>query len=362
MAQIDTGPTLTNITAIGRQVVKYGLILLVAMIVGRTLLTAFSNYWQATHPPPPPPPTMGFGILPPIEFPEQTEADKPSSYQLEMATGRFPSFGDRAKVFLMTKNNLSLLADQRVREIASDYGYVFAPQVINGTLYRWNKSQPLESTLEINSENFTMDVNSDFKSRPELLSTGRLPEAGAAESRIKAFLSTAGLLSRDVATAEAQIRYLKLLGNDLEPAASFSDADFIQVDLNRVQVDGVYGFCTPDGESGVISGIVSGGLNGNDSVVQLINRYFNVDYSQVETYPLRSPDSAWRILQSGEGFIANKGTRDTAVIRNVNLCYFESPNQQDFLQPIFVFSGDNGFIGYVPALDPRVYITATSQQ
>lgn len=359
MPTTDTGPTLTNVTAIGRQAVKFSVIALVVLIVGRTLLTAFANYWRATHPPAPPPPTMGFGPLPTIIFPSQSTDEKPKSYRLETSTGRLADFGDRAKVFLMTKTNLSLLADQRVREIASKYGFVFTPQILSTNVYRWTKSQPLESTLEINSKTFTMDLTTDFKSRPELLSGNKLPDAAAATSRVRSFLSSADLLAKDVATAEAKISYLKLLGSELQPAASFSDADFIQVDLNRTKVDGMYDFYTPNGTRGVIHAIVTGALNGNSSIVELAYHYFNVDYSQVHTYPLRSPDSAWRLLQSGEGYIANPGTGDTAVVRAVNLGYFESETEQAYLQPVYVFTGDNGFMGYVSALDPRSYLTTS---
>src|SRR5574340_1297386 len=124
MAQQTTGVNLTQVAYVSRQAVKFGLIFLVLFMVGRTFLSAFSAYWIATHPAPPPPPTVGFGLLPPIKFPGKSQADKPSTYQMETATGNWPQFSDRAKVFLMVKSAPSLLDDDRAKAIAASFDFV----------------------------------------------------------------------------------------------------------------------------------------------------------------------------------------------------------------------------------------------
>lgn len=354
----STGPTLTDMTFIGRKVVKFGVITIVVLIVGRFLLTAAVNYWRAVNPPPPPPPTVGFGVLPPIEFPPSN--GEVSSYQLETATGGLPSFGDRAKVFFMPQANLGLLSDERAKQVAQEFDFLFAPEVLDSTTYRWTKTQPLESTLEMNISDLNFLLSTDFLSRPELLSNADLPEGFEAANRVKNMLRSANMLPSDVATASAETVYLRALGGELQPAVSLSDADYVQVDLNRTPIDGQFRMFTPNGLQGAIQGIVSGAFgNSNDSVVQLDNSYHEVDYSQMHTYPLRSVETAWSLLQSGEGFIANPGTSPTAVIRNVQLGYFDSFDPQLYLQPIYVFEGDGGFLGFVPALDPR-FIQSTS--
>src|SRR5690349_7238581 len=132
-----TSPTLTTFTYLGRQGLKFGGILLVALIVGRTFLTAFTAYWKATHPAPPPPPTVGFGLLPAIRFPDQPLESRPKSYTLETATGRFPDFGDRAKVFFMPLNSPSLLDDERAKATAARFGFVFEPERLSARTYQF---------------------------------------------------------------------------------------------------------------------------------------------------------------------------------------------------------------------------------
>jgi hypothetical protein len=361
MAQTTTGtgPTLTDVTYIGRQVVKFGAIAIVVLIVGRTLLTAFVAYWKATHPEPPPPPTVGFGLLPGIKFPTNDEGT-PTRYTLETATGTLPSFGDRAKVFFMPKSSLSLLSDEKAKEIASQYGFVFAPEVLDSRRYRWTKSQPLESTLEIDIQSLNFVLKTNYLSRPELLSSKKLPDGSEALDRVKSMIKSVDLMSDDLATASGEVVYLKALGGEVSEAVSFSDADYVQVDLNRTPIDDQLRMFTPEGYKGSISGIVSGNFSGDQSIVQLEYNYHPVDYSEIHTYPLRTTDSAWRLLQSGEGYIAQKGTADTAVVRQVYLGYFDSFEEQQYLQPIYVFEGDDGFLGYVPAIDPK-YVQGETQ-
>jgi hypothetical protein len=348
------GPTLTSVTQMGRNVVKYGLIFLAVMMVGRVVLSGSIAIWRALNPEPPPPPTVGFGILPPISFPSQGSGDKPVSYRLETATGTLPSFSDRAKVFFMPKKSIGLLADQTARNIASQYGYVFEPEVLATETYRWNKSQPLISTFELDTRTHQFSVKTNFLSTPELLVNPKPPTGFQAVDAVRQYLNRADLLPADVATASGEVVFLKALGGELGTAVSQSDADFIQVDLNRMPIDGIYRMYTPEGYTGTISAIISGALTGIDRIVELKYRYNEVDYEQVHTYPLRPVQSAWQILQAGEGYIADVGSSEQAIIRTVSLGYYDSFEEQDYLQPVYVFTNDDtGFLGYVPALDPR---------
>ncbi len=353
MPEESTGPTLTQVAYIARQSIKFGGILLVVFIVGRTFLSAFSAYWTATHPPAPPPPTVGFGVLPALRFPVSATSERPTSYTLETATGTLPSFSDRAKVYLMLKSTPSLLDDEHAKQVAAAFDFVFAPEILSATQYRFLKTSPLEATLTINIVNNRFSLTTDYLSRPELLANSEVPDKIKAVSAVKSALSSANLLESDVATASGETIFMKAIGNDLTPALSFSDADYIQVDLKRDPIDGQYEGFTSNGEDGVIHAVVSGAFSGKNSIVELMNQYQAIDYTQVQTYPLRTTQQAWQILQSGEGYIAQKGENDTAVIRSVQLGYYESDEEQDYYQPIYVFEGDGGFIGFVSAIDPK---------
>ncbi len=357
----NTGANLTQIAYFGRQGVKFSAIALVVLIVGRVFLTAAVGYWVATHPAAPPPPTVGFGRIPGPHFPTKTQAEKPISYQLQTGKGDFPAFKDRAKVFLMVKSSPSLLADQRAKEIAANFGFLFQPNALNDRTYRWNKTTPLIATLDMDIQNYTFKMTTNYLSKPELLAQRKLPIERDAVELVKSFISTAQTIGPDIATTSGRVAYLKALGGDVSPAVSFSDADFLKVDLDRTPVDSLYPMFTPNGVDGIVHAVVSGSFQGKDGVMDIVSNYHQVDYTQVETYPLRAVNTAWQTLQAGEGYVAQKGTSDIAVVRNVVLGYYDDDQEQDYLQPVYVFTGDNGFIGYVSALDPTWINTGVTQ-
>src|SRR3989304_64506 len=99
---------------------------------------------------------------------------------------------------------------------------------------------------------------------------------------------------------------------------------------------------SPNGIQGAVSALVGGGLQSTDNIYQLSYNYHPVDYEQVHTYPLRLPSEAWKILQGGEGYVAQKGVGETAVVREVRLGYYDDFEEQMYLQPIYVFTGDGG--------------------
>ncbi len=347
----SSGPNLTNINYFGRLFVKYGLAFLVFLMVGRVLWNAFVNYWKATHPDPPPPPTVGFGILPNLKLPMQEDSDKPKSYSLEMVYG-LKEINDRAKVFLITKSSANLLADERVKKIASTYGFISTPEVISEEIYRFTKNTPLEMGLEINSVDFTFSLQSNFLSRPDLLTTmGTLPEEFEAVERVKKFISSADLMGADLATASGKVTFLKSIGGELKSAFSLSEANFLQVDLNRNPIDQTYKIYTDQGEKGIISAKIASAFSGNNSIVEMDYAYRQVDYLNFETYPLRSVKSAWNLVQAGDAYIINGKNLEEAVIREVELAYYDSFDEQKYLQPIYIFKGDNNVMAFVPAIN-----------
>ena len=340
-----TGLTLTQATEFGRTGLKVFVFLLVVLMGGRFLINGAVAFWKAMNPEPPPPPTMGFGALPPINF-TATEAIKPQSYQLEIAKG-FPKFPDRARVFMQLKPQLGLLSLDEAQEKMEEYDFSGEPDKLSDSLYRWRKTGEPNAVIEYDIVSNNFYYQTDYLSRPELQTETALPSSFDAVQAAKTFLSTSGLLPADVATNSGETRYLKIVGGTLKEAVSLSDAQVISVELNRVPIDG-YRSYTADGTTGVFSALVTA-FRQKPTVIKLITSYAPIDYRRSHTYPLRTAQEAWQVFSSGQGHVARSETADTAVIRSVQLGYYESYDQL-YLQSVYIFTGDNNFIGMVPAL------------
>ncbi len=355
-AQTPSAPTLTDAAFFARLFIKYGAFFLAFLIVGRVVLNISASVWTVLNPPKPPGPTNGFGTLPALIFPASDY--QITSYSLQTKNNGFPVLENQLPVYFMPISKATLFSLDQSKQVASSLGYVFAPEQLGATQYQWKRTTPLTSTLimDIVNRNFTLTV--DWASDPNFLTTKNVPAAPNAQSEAKNILRTANLLTPDVATAEARPTYLKAAGTEFTPAISQSEADFIQIDQFRLPIQGKFPILRFDPTYGAARIVFSGNPARDKKIVSMNYLHFPVEYEQFETYRLITPAEAWAQLQAGKGFVAlaDEGTTD-AIVRNVGLAYYDSETPQNYLQPMYVFSGDNNFYAYVPAVAPLAVTT-----
>jgi hypothetical protein len=83
--------------------------------------------------------------------------------------------------------------------------------------------------------------------------------------------------------------------------------------------------------------------------------YFEKSIDQIGTYPLRTADEAWTALQAGQGLVVSSGADSGQIkIQKVFLAYYEPDSYQEYMQPVYVFLGENRFVAYVTAVSPDV--------
>lgn len=338
--------------------IKYGSIALVVMIVGRFVLGIVSDVYKAMFPEAPPPPTVGFGIIPEVVFPELNSGQ--FSYVLETPTGTIPEFQDRMEVFPYVLERPNLLALEQATAQANSMGFEDISQQVTATDYLWTNFGEVPGTLQINVYDGTFVLEYDWNKAPDFLVEQQLVNEATAKQRIQDFLQSPGLLPEDLRDGPYTVTYMKASGRSYEKTVSLSEADFVQFDLFRKPVQNIFPVMTPDASTGVIQAIVS--TNPNKAwLVYLQYNYFPVDYSLTETYPLKLGSQAWMELLGGGGYVARIDPGiEQIVVRSVELGYFEAFDKQPYLQPIYIFRGDNQFVGYVQAVrPPSISVTPT---
>lgn len=345
--------TLTETAYYARKAVKIGAISLVGLIVLKFAFTTTTNIWRKLRPPPPPPPTVVFGKLPKFKFPER-KGLPPLSFRLETIEGKLPSLPNVGKVYFMPQKESSLLALDRAKEKAKSMGFATQPEAVSGVLYRWRTEKEPTTTLEMNINTDNFYLRYPYEADSTLLTEKSLPTNEQAAAEARRFLKSSDYLSDDLATGRVEFAYFRFIPPNLIPAISLSEADFLRVNLFRVDLDELK-ILPPNPKDSLVSFLFSGARGGGKRIVEIKYSYFPLDRDSSATYPLKSVDSAWQELQGGQGFIANLGENQEGriVIRRVYLAYYDSGEEQNFLQPIFVFEGDRDFYGYVPAIDPR---------
>lgn len=345
--------SLTTVAIASRKTIRYGIFLIIFLLVGNALLRVGIGIYKKIFPAPPPPVTVKYGKLSKIPFPKSDSTPR-LIYTLETPEGGLPKVSTQTKVYFMPKPNPNLLSLDIAKEKANSLGFSGEPQQVSDTIYRF-KNADFPSNLEMNivtgSFSISYDLNSD---RTPLDAIPPAPEVAA--SNFRALLSNSNLFPVDL-TGPTAHDFLKLSGGKFVTALALSESNVVKVNLFRKSYDNMPSMTGNPNESNVWA-IFSGAQNKNQQVIASEYHYLPVDETQSSTYPIKTPDAAFSELQNGQGFIANLGLNKdggSLKIRKVYLAYFDPEVETNFFQPIYVFEGDNGFFGYVPAVTPDYY-------
>jgi hypothetical protein len=345
--------TLSETAYYTRQGIKFGTIVLVCIIVLRLSYMVFQRWWELNNPPPLPPAEVLFGVLPKIPFPQQ---DKPPyTFTLETVSGTTGEFDNLQNVYFMPVKPASLLALDRATEVARRLGFLFEPQILSETVYKWTKDDPFPTSFQIDTLTDHFEYKGSWEVRPDLLNVTRAPSEAESISLAKNWLSVAGRLPSDLSSGDALVSYLKISGTQIVPALSQADSQIVRVDLFRAPVNELKVW-TSNTDQGIVSVtfIPSQIRNNQLLVIDATYRYYSVELEQKSTYPVITSKSAWEAFIEGKGYYAHNLSNDSTnvIIRKVTLGYYDPPKAGYFLQPIYIFEGDNDFVGFYPAVDP----------
>ena len=349
---------LTQASKISRIGIKWGIIGVIGLMAGRMIIGGLITWYKTAHPVIVPP-TIGFGVIPPVKFPEQVPLKL--AYRLETITGGLPELNTQADVLSMPPVRPNLLAMDRSIKEANNLGFKVQAEKVSDLNYRWRLVTPIPSTLSMFIYDGRFAWDTDWTVNPNFLVDKNLPSQTQAVKEAQDLIKKVEANTSDLTVDTAKVSYLKGLGGKFQPTVSLSDADFVQVDLFRAFHKELYPFVTSTPDQGLVRVILSGNPR-SGRVIQVRYNYFPIDYTVSETYPLKTSAQAWQELQEGKGYIAQLDKSITEiVVRSVIIGYFDSFEQQKYIQPIYIFSGDNNFLGYVQAVkDPKESATPTT--
>ncbi len=345
--------TLTETAYYTRRVINWLILGVVLYILLRIFWSIFAAVWLAFFPPKPPLPNHGFGKLPALKFTQAATPSAQLTFRLETIEGSVPRASESATVYFMPKASANLLALTRAQDFAERFEFSPTPIQESKNIYRFQDPEnPLRRMrYDLVSNNFV--IRYGFEEDAGLFSERNLPTSQALEAEVKSLLQTVDLYPEELASGEVQTTLLRFSEGKLVPVLSRSQADAIRVDFFRWPI-GEMKLVTPNPDEGTVSFVFSGSSNSKKRLLQFAYTFWPIEYQTTATYSLKSSQQAWQDLQNNKGSIARyprKGS--SAVVRNSMLAYYDSFDPQNYLQPIFVFEGDDGFVGYVHAISPE---------
>lgn len=336
-----------------RKVVNYAILIVIAVVILQALWGICLSVLRTAFPPKPPPPTHLFGRLPPLNFPTAVNTNVPLTYTLETISGAVPEASQTAEVYFIKKSQANLLALSKTQEFAKKYQFDETPIAESKNIYRFNDlTSPLRKLqYDIVSNNFAL--NYDVQADPGIFLGDSPPSETVAIGEAKKFLEQGNLYVDDLKKGSVKISYLSSQLGQLLRTKVIGAANATRVDFFRRPIDGLE-LVTPSPDEGQVAIIFSPNKDPKRRIIQVLYTYWPIDLENKATYSLKSSKEAWDELVSGGGYIARYPVngKTSVTVRTVRLAYYDSFDPQMYLQPVFLFEGDDEFLGYVSAINP----------
>ena len=357
-------PSLSEFAQVVRRVVIYAALAVATYFALVLLWRLATAIYFAINPPPEPPPTVGFGTLPTLNL-RLTAVKGTPIYILETPTGQLPEMDDRAEVIAMAPPVVTLLGEEKARTLAGKLDFGGQGNLSTDRKTLTFSDTPDKRTLMVNV--ITQDFQlSTTPARIAQLAKGNAPSPTTATESAKRILTQQlGLLKFGFEAGNQTTAFLASIGKNLVEVGSSSEAHLTEVSFFRT-LTGVgtqnYPLLPPNPKRGLIRVGVTTRLS--PPILNTISIYFEaaeteIDKTKVETYPIKTPQEAWdeMQLQNKVAYSELTGDLDSVTITGISLAYFDDPEYQAYLQPIYVFSGvgkigrqEGEFITYVSAV------------
>ncbi|MBP9817315.1 hypothetical protein KBC75_00975 [Candidatus Shapirobacteria bacterium] len=341
--------SLTYTAYVTRRLVKYSGVIFGSFFVLYTVITWGINAWIAAHPPYVPPDTR-YGVLPKIQFPAK-KFDK-KNFTFEMPNDKFPTVDDKFRVYFVARPDTAFLALEQDKKTAADLGFKDEPKEVGYGIYEFtNSTSSLKLTMNVLDGSFHLKY--PYETDQMLLNPEKVLSKDEALLEAKSYLGQADKLPTDLVGGLQKVSFWKIEYSGLKAVSSQSEANVTRVDFFRQDLESKYKIVTADVNSATVSVVLTGSSIQNRKAIEVNYRYSPIDRESFGTYPIKTVDQAVNDLKIGNYWPAYDSVGNSATIRKIYLAFFEPMNLTNYMQPVFVFEGDNNFVAYVSAVTDK---------
>ena len=336
---------LYDFAAFVRRAIVLAALAIAALIILKILYGIVVDIYLAINPPPEAPPTVGFGKLPELRL-ASLEINGSPAYLLETPTGALPSFDDRAYVVAMKPVQTTLLGEEKARELADELDFGGEGDLSANKKFLTFRDALDKRTLIVNvtTQNFSLTTDPAQISK---LTKGSAPSGTEAVKAAQQLLDRLGLQKFGFEAGNQTTSFKFATTKELKNAGSISEAHLTEVSFFRSLTevtDQNFPILPLDPKKGLIQVQITTGLR--PEINNILGIVYNaqeveIDKEKKETYPLRDVAEAWEEVKAGQGvaFVGTAEELKTIQITSISLAYFDDVVHQEYLQPIFVFSG-----------------------
>ncbi|OGK16666.1 hypothetical protein A2690_00085 [Candidatus Roizmanbacteria bacterium RIFCSPHIGHO2_01_FULL_39_12b] len=206
-------------------------------------------------------------------------------------------------------------------------------------------------TLSVDIANFNFEYETDYNINTSFFENPKVPDQNTVEQDAKEFLDKIGRYPDDLRQGTVNVIYLAHTtgSKDFTVVRNSREADVVEIDFFRPEVDD-YPIVSPRYFNSQ-NFVVLTYPDGKPKIIKAQIHHFEKDTATVGAYPLITGDEAWAQFSIGKGqIIANQNPTSVIRITDMYLGYLDIEKYQPYIQPIYVFLGENNFVGWIEAI------------
>ncbi len=211
-------------------------------------------------------------------------------------------------------------------------------------------------SLRIDITNFNFTYEYSFEDDPQIFENTVIPQKKESEDKAVNFLKAIGRYPEELAQGKTNTLFIsynpgakqmRLLETNAE--ANMVEVDFYRPDLDNYPIVSTKYFNSQNYVMMVF-------YQSDFKIIKAQIKFYEKSDAQIGIYPIKTGDSAWEALNSGRGLvIQNQVESKDIIIKKMFLGYLDPDVYQEYLQPVYVFLGENNFVGYVPAINNEYF-------
>ncbi len=297
-----------------------------------------SFVWKLVFPPPSPDPNTLFGqISKPFDY---NFDPKNIIFELDTPGGKLPAETNILPVFVIPLPESKFKSLDEGKKIATGGGLDSEPTKLSEFEWRFGSKRQPNKSLKVNivTKNFayTYDWTTDNLSLNGVFKTSDSIMIAKAKSYLGNFLS----LKTDLKSGTGRVNYFKIVGKDVNPVSSYSEANAVRVELFRDNISyktKEYPVFEANHSLSLINLLIA-----PINLLEVNFTYWNVDFSKIATYGVKTTDQAYNDLRRGKALVADPLIKfENITITKTSLGYFNpATSVVRFLQPVFNFEGE----------------------
>ncbi|MBI2328024.1 hypothetical protein HYU92_06935 [Candidatus Curtissbacteria bacterium] len=335
--------TLTQASIFSKKAFKWIILTIILSVFLIVFLAFGKSVRDSIFAPAAPPATVAFGKIRQLDLSIGISPPASAEYSVETLTGDLPQLPAYAKVYAVEANKFSFGDLDRAKRRAQNIGFTNEPEQISPGLVNFidPKDDQRVLTIETSTDNFTLKSN--FKNDPNVITT-KIASLDDVQNRARDFLVNLGVNGDEFPLDNTEVQKLRIDGGSLTDALILHQTNLAKVIFKRAPLDKIP-IISPNDKTPPVYVMVS-----SREIVEA-----NVDIAKVQrfkfaTYPLKGVQKAFQELKAKKAAFNKNVQSNQLAIRDVTLGYLESKMNGPYIQPVYLFKG-NDFIAYVPAVD-----------